>query len=92
MNRIIGLEYFTIMTKLDYQDCYDEIEEIVNDILDEMLEKKVFVDVDKRTMLFLNRDDDKLIINILDYYRHYDVEKVISNFFYEVCMCLEEKK
>lgn len=84
MNRIIGLEYFTIMTKLDYQDCYDEIEELVNDILDEMLEKRVFVDVDKRTMLFLNQDYDRLVINILDYYRNYDEERVISNFFYEV--------
>lgn len=79
---MIGLESFNIRTKLDYEEYSFWIEEIVNDMLIELLDKKVFVEVDKRTMLFLNRDYDRLIINILDYYRGYDEERIISDFFY----------
>ena len=85
MANIINIEEIAVVkniTEEQYKEDMREIERIVNDLVDEILGEKAFIDIDDRTLVRVIRNGNDLTVSIDDmYYNRYFKEKTFADWF-----------
>ena len=83
---LLQLNNITIESKIEnsvYMDYYDEIQEIANELLKRLLDKRAFVDVGKNIILFVERIENDILVHMRETHRNDWEHHRVKDFFVE---------